>query len=60
MRTQQEKEATRLRKAAERAAHRARVFAQHPPQVRYANAKFKTGKKRQKASKKITLKLGVQ
>lgn len=60
MRTQQQKEATRLRKAAERQAHRDKVFKSHPPQVRYANAKFKTGKKRQKSKQKVVLKLGIQ
>lgn len=60
MRTPEQKEATRLRKATERLAHREKVFKTHPPQVRYAAAKFKTGKKRQKNKQKVVLKLGVQ
>ena len=59
MRTLEEREATKARKAAERAAHRTKVFSTHPPSVRYANAKFKTGKKAQK-TKRQAIKLGVQ
>jgi hypothetical protein len=44
-RTEEQKEATRLRKAAEREAHRERVMKAYPPSVRYAKAKFKPGKK---------------
>lgn len=60
MRTQKQKLATKLRKAAERKAHRERVFKKHPPLVRYAKAKFKKGKKRQRRTKKASFKLGVQ
>lgn len=60
MRTQEQKLATKLRKAAERKAHRERVFRKHPPAVRYAKAKFKKGKKRQKRTQKASFKLGVQ
>jgi hypothetical protein len=59
MRTVEQKTATRLRKLAERRAHRKRVFVKHPPAVRYAKARFKTGKKSQKKSR-AKLKLGVQ
>lgn len=59
MRTPEEKLATKLRKAAEREAHRAKVFARYPASVRYAKAKFKKGCKRQKKSR-IQIKLGVQ
>lgn len=59
MRTQAQKLATKLRKAAEREAHREKVLKKYPPQVRYAKAKFKKGKKRQKQSTK-KLQLGVQ
>lgn len=60
MRTQEQKLATKLRKAAERRAHRERVFRKYPPLVRYAKAKFKKGKKRQRKTKKASYKLGVQ
>lgn len=60
MRTPEHKLATKFRKAAERMAHRERVFRKHPPQVRYAKAKFKKGKKRQRKNKKASFKLGVQ
>jgi hypothetical protein len=43
MRTVEQKLATKLRKAAERAAHRDKVFALYPANVRYAKAKFKKG-----------------
>lgn len=59
MRTEEEKLATKLRKAAEREAHRNNVLKKHPPSVRYAKAHFKKGKKRQKQSTK-KLALGVQ
>jgi hypothetical protein len=59
MRTQEQKLATKRRKAAERKAHRKRVFTKHPPSVRYAKAHFKKGKKHQ-PKKRIKLKLGVQ
>ena len=55
-----EKLATRLRKAAEREAHRAKVFAQHPIHVRYAKAAFKKGKKNNHNKKSAKIKLGVQ
>jgi len=55
MRTEEQKLATKLRKAAERQAHRERVFKKHPPAVRYAKAKFKKGKKRQKRVRVLTL-----
>jgi hypothetical protein len=51
--------ATKLRKQAERRAHRKRVFTTHPPAVRYARAKFKTGKKHN-PKKRQPLKLGIQ
>lgn len=60
MRTPEEKLATRLRKAAEREAHRARVFAQHPARVRYAKAAFKKGKKNTHKKAPVKIKLGVQ
>lgn len=61
MRTPEQKLATKLRKAAARAAHRAKVWARYPASVRYAKAKFKKGKKRQpKHRKPIVIKLGVQ
>jgi hypothetical protein len=59
MRTPEEKLATKLRKAAERKAHRDRVMAQYPPQVRYAKAKFKKGKKHQPKKRQLP-KLGIQ
>lgn len=59
MRTPEQKLATRLRKAAERKAHRARVFKAHPALVRYAKAHFKKGKKAQKKNRQ-PVKLGVQ
>lgn len=59
MRTPEEKLATKLRKAAEREAHRAKVFARYPASVRYAKAKFKKGRKtKHKGTTKIHL--GVQ
>lgn len=60
MRTPEQKLATKLRKAAERKAHRERAFKKHPPNVRYAKSKFKKGKKRQKRTPKASFKLGVQ
>ena len=61
MRTEEEKLATKLRKAAEREAHRAKAWAQHPASVRYAKATFKPGCKRQKKNKqRVLIKLGVQ
>jgi len=61
MRTQEQRLATKLRKAAERQAHHDRVFKTHPASVRYAAAKFKKGSKKQKKNKqKLTIKLGVQ
>jgi hypothetical protein len=59
MRTPEEKLATKLRKAAERQAHRAKVFALYPVHVRYAKAKFKKGRKNQKP-KHVKIHLGVQ
>ena len=61
MRTPEQKLATKLRKAAQRKAHREKVFKKHPPQVRYAKAKFKKGTKRQRKNRKpLQIKLGVQ
>lgn len=60
MRTAEQKLATKLRKAAERKAYHERVFAKYPPHVRYAKAKFKKGKKRQKQGKRSQIKLGLQ
>lgn len=57
MRTPEQKLATKQRKAAERKAHHERVFRKHPPAVRYAKAKFKKGKKRQRKNRIV---LGVQ
>jgi hypothetical protein len=59
MRTPEEKLATKLRKAAERQAHRDKVFASHPARVRYAKAAFKKGRKNQKP-KRVKIHLGVQ
>ena len=59
MRTEEQKLATKLRKAAERAAHRERVMKTHPPRVRYAKPAFKKGKKNQK-SKAPKIHLGIQ
>jgi hypothetical protein len=59
MRTPEQRLATKLRKAAERKAHRKRVFIKHPPQVRYAKANFKKGKKHV-PKKRQKLKLGIQ
>jgi hypothetical protein len=61
MRTEEQKFATKLRKAEERARHRERVFKKHPPSVRYAKSKFKKGTKRPRKNRKpVTVKLGVQ
>lgn len=61
MRTPEQQLATKLRKEAEREAHRLKVFKKHPPSVRYAKAKFKKGTKRQKKNRqKLVVKLGVQ
>lgn len=59
MRTEEQKLATKLRKAAERAAHRDKVFALYPANVRYAKAKFKKGRKNQKP-KHVKIHLGLQ
>ena len=59
MRTPEQKLATKLRRHAERKAHRARVFKTHPDAVRYAKAHFKKGKKAQKKNRQA-IKLGVQ
>ena len=59
MRTSEQKLATKLRKVAERKAHRKRVFSKYPPAVRYAKAHFKKGKKAQKKTRQ-KLQLGVQ
>jgi hypothetical protein len=59
MRTPEQKLATRLRKKAERKAHRERVFKVHPASVRYAKAHFKKGKKHQKKNRQA-IHLGVQ
>lgn len=59
MRTPEQKLATKLRKKAVRDAHRAKVWARHPRNVRYAKAAFKKGKKHQ-PKKRQRVKLGVQ
>jgi hypothetical protein len=59
MRTEEQKLATKLRKAAETKAHHNRVFIEHPPAVRYAKKNFKTGKKAGKKARKA-VQLGVQ
>jgi hypothetical protein len=59
MRTEEQKLATKLRKAEERQAHHDRVFKTHPAVVRYAKAHFKTGKKNP-AKKRQLPKLGIQ
>jgi hypothetical protein len=59
MRTLEQKLATKLRKEAEREAHRDRVLKQHPLSVRYAKAKFKKGKKHA-PKHRAPIKLGVQ
>ena len=59
MRSQEQKLATKLRKAAERQAHHDRVFRKHPPVVRYAKAHFKKGKKHA-PKKRQAVKLGIQ
>lgn len=60
-RTPEAKEATRLRKLAERKAHRARVWAKYPSLVRYAKKKFKPGTKSGKKRGKTQLPhLGLQ
>ena len=59
MRTAEQRLATKLRKAAERKAHRKRVFTKHPPAVRYAKAKFKKGKKHV-PKRRQPIKLGIQ
>lgn len=59
MRTPEQRLATKLRKAAERQAHRERVFHTHPPLVRYAKAKFKKGKKHAPKHRQLP-KLGIQ
>jgi hypothetical protein len=53
MRTPEQKLRTKTRKAAERKAHRERVMKKYPPSVRYAKAKFKKGKKRQRQKRVI-------
>lgn len=60
MRTPEQRQATKLRKAAEREAHRERVLKQHPLVVRYAKAKFKKGKKNKSKKTPIKIHLGVQ
>jgi hypothetical protein len=59
MRTPEQKLATKLRKAIERKAHHERVFRKHPPSVRYAKAKFKTGRKQPK-QRRLKIQLGKQ
>lgn len=59
MRTSEQRLATKLRKAAERQAHRERVMRKYPSSVRYAKAKFKKGKKRQPKHRQ-PIKLGIQ
>lgn len=60
MRTPEQKLATKLRKAAERKAHRERVMKKYPAAVRYAKAKFKKGHKNQKKGRGAKIKLGMQ
>lgn len=60
MRTPEQKLATKLRKMAEREAHHAKAWHNHPASVRYAKAKFKPGCKRQKKTRNLKIKLGVQ
>lgn len=60
MRTPADRLATKLRKAHEREVHRAKAWKKHPASVRYAKAKFKKGKKRQKQHQRAVIKLGVQ
>lgn len=66
MRTPEQKIATKQRKAAERKAHRERVFKKYPPAIRYAKAQFKKGAKQTKGKKSqrnrqnLKIKLGVQ
>jgi len=59
MRTSEQKLATKLRKVAERKAHRKRVFSKYPPAVRYAKARFKKGRKHVVKHRQIP-KLGIQ
>jgi len=59
MRTLEQKQATKERKAAAHEAHRTKVLAAYPPSVRYAKSKFKKGKKHQPKTR-AKLKLGVQ
>jgi hypothetical protein len=60
MRSPEQKLATKLRKAHEREVHHAKAWKKHPASVRYAKAKFKKGKKRQKQHKHVVVHLGVQ
>ncbi len=61
MRTQEQKDATRLRKKTVRDAHRAKVWARHPRSVRYAKSAFKKGTKHQpKNRQRVKIKLGIQ
>jgi len=59
MRTEEQKLATKIRKAAEREAHHDRVFSTHPSRVRYAKAGFKKGKKNPTKHRQ-PIKLGIQ
>ena len=59
MRTEEEKLATKIRKAAERQAHHDRVFTEYPARVRYAKAGFKKGKKNPTKHRQ-PVKLGIQ
>lgn len=60
MRTPEQRKAFRQLKKTIRKAKREKAFLTHPPSVRYAKAKFKKGKKRQKRTPKASFKLGVQ
>ena len=59
MRTPEQRLATKLRKKAARDARRAKVWARHPRNVRYAKAAFKKGKKHQ-PKKRQRINLGIQ
>jgi len=59
-RTKEQKEATKLRKKAERKAHKLRVMAKHPPSVRYAKRKFKGGKAGKSRGRTKLPTLGIQ
>jgi hypothetical protein len=56
VRTQEQKIATKLRKAAERKASKAIAWKKHPAIVRYAKAKYKKGTKRRRRNKSVVVK----